>query len=148
MLPRDLFHATALVALYELRKWSGSLLRFPPLAALPIIVRRRRPLAMELEPLGKLDFLRGVAVPSGPSCRNPLNPGSSTKCLLGFQLDELKLSHVPATRQRRSRRFPGQTSRRSMSQDSMTGSRNETQFSLDTWKMSRIEELEHEHAHR
>jgi len=41
---------------------------------LPIIVERRRPLAMELEPLEKLDFLRGRRAAQGPVLQEPLEP--------------------------------------------------------------------------
>src|SRR2546427_3971726 len=62
---------------------------------LPVIVEGRRPLTQELQPLEKLDFLRGRRAAEGRILQERLEPGLFDEVLFGLELDELKLLHVP-----------------------------------------------------
>src|SRR2546426_11325401 len=61
---------------------------------LPIIVEWRRPLALELQPLEKLHFLRGGRAAERRILKEFLEPGLLDEVLFGFQFDKLKLLHV------------------------------------------------------
>src|SRR5260370_39359052 len=70
--------------------------RVPAVLQLPVIVERRRPLAMELQPLEKLDALRGRRAAQGPVLQESLEPRLFDEVLLRLQFDKLKLLHVPS----------------------------------------------------
>src|SRR5712692_6167222 len=114
---------------------------------LPIIVEGRRPLALELEPLEKRDFLRGRRAAQGLVLQESLEPRLFNEMLLGFQFDKLKLLHVPSDqsvvqddfqRKRREVDVPGFDERIQERDTVLAGHMEDV----------RIEELEHEHAHR
>src|SRR5690348_17978154 len=63
---------------------------------LAVIIERRRSLALELQALEKLDFLRRHRAAQGRILKEPLEAGLFDKVLLGVQLDELELLHVPS----------------------------------------------------
>src|SRR5438046_9620682 len=63
---------------------------------LPVIVERRRPLAVELEPLEKLNFLRGRRAAQGPVLQESLEPRLFDEVLLRCQFDKLEFLHVPS----------------------------------------------------
>src|SRR5437773_9840734 len=63
---------------------------------LAVIVEGRRPLALELQPLEKLDFLRGRRTAERRILKEFLEPGLFDEVLFGFQFDKLKLLHVPS----------------------------------------------------
>src|SRR5438445_6459403 len=114
---------------------------------LPVIVERRRPLAVELEPLEKLNLLRVRRAAQGPVLQESLEPRLFDEVLLRFQFDKLEFLHVPSAQ--------------SVVQDDFQGKRREVDVpgfdqriqERDTvvaghMEDVRIEELEHEHAHR
>src|SRR2546421_679433 len=55
--------------------WGAKMQRVPEALQLPVIVEGRRPLALELQPLEKLDFLRGRAAAAGRVLKEFLEPG-------------------------------------------------------------------------
>src|SRR2546430_5931319 len=57
---------------------------------LPVIVEGRRPLALELQPLEKLDFLRGRRAAERRILEEFLEPGLLADRLFGFPLDKLE----------------------------------------------------------
>src|SRR6266849_5740702 len=114
---------------------------------LPIIVEGRRPLALELEPLEKRDLLRGRRAAQGLALQESLEPRLFNEMLLGFQFDNLKLLHVPSDQsvvqddlqcKRREVDVPGFDERIQERDTVLAGHMEDV----------RIEELEHEHAHR
>src|SRR5256885_6452413 len=109
--------------------------RVPEALQLPVIVEGRRPLALELQPLEKRDFLRGRRAAERRILKEFLEPGLFADRLLGFPLDKLNRFACPGTTLW-FRTIARPNVARSMSQDSISGSKNATQFSAETWKMS------------
>src|SRR5207302_9281852 len=62
---------------------------------LPVIVERRRPLVRELQPLAKLDFLRGRRAAEGRVLQEFLEPGPLSDRLSGCQLDKSESLRLP-----------------------------------------------------
>src|SRR2546422_8409510 len=62
---------------------------------LPVIVEGRRPLALELQPLEKLDFLRGRRAAERRILEEFLEPGLLADRLFGFPLDKLESLRLP-----------------------------------------------------
>src|SRR2546430_88941 len=89
--PRARWSCLFLVPVYEAAKME----RVPEVLQLPVIVEGRRPLALELQPLEKLDLLRGRRAAERRILKEFLEPGFFDEVLFGFQFDELKLLHVP-----------------------------------------------------
>src|SRR3989442_16033647 len=75
--------------------WGAKMERVSEVLQLPVIVEGRRPLALELQPLEKLDFLRGRRAAEGRILQERLEPGLFDEVLFGLELDELELLHVP-----------------------------------------------------
>src|SRR5690348_249567 len=63
---------------------------------LPVVVEGTRPLALELQPLEKLDFLRGRRAAERRIPKEFLEPRLFHEVLFGFQFDKLKLLNVPS----------------------------------------------------
>ena len=68
--------------------------RVPEVLQLPVIVEGRRPLALELQPLEKLDFLRGRRAAERRILKEFLEPGLFDEVLFGFQFDKLKFLYA------------------------------------------------------
>src|SRR6184192_2133234 len=62
---------------------------------LPVIVEGRRPLALELQPLEKLDFLRGRGAAEGRILKELPQPRLFADGLFGFPLDKLESLRLP-----------------------------------------------------
>src|SRR5438876_11329637 len=69
--------------------------RVPEALQLPVIVERRRPLALELQPLEKRDFLRGRRAAERRILKEFLQPGLFADRLVGFPLDKLESLRLP-----------------------------------------------------
>ena len=69
--------------------------RVPEALQLPVIVEGRRPLALELQPLEKLDFLRGRRAAERCILKEFLEPGLFADRLFGFPLDKLESLRLP-----------------------------------------------------
>ena len=69
--------------------------RVPEALQLPVIVEGRRPLALELQPLEKRDFLRGRRAPERRIVKEFLEPGLFADRLFGFPLDKLESFRLP-----------------------------------------------------
>src|SRR5207247_931037 len=104
------------------------------------------PLALELEPPEKLDFLRGSGAAQGRILKEFLEPGLFDEVLFGFQFDELEFLHVPHDEslvqddfqsERRKVDVPGFNQRIQERDTVLNGHMEDV----------RIEELEHENAY-
>src|SRR6266566_2090469 len=69
--------------------------RVPEALQLPVIVEGRRPLALELQPLEKRDFLRGRRAAERRILQEFLEPGLFADRLVGFPLDKIESLHLP-----------------------------------------------------
>ena len=69
--------------------------RVPEALQLPVIVQGRRPLALELQPLEKLDFLRGRRAAERRILQEFLEPGLFADRVFGFPLDKLESLRLP-----------------------------------------------------
>src|SRR5437879_11632740 len=69
--------------------------RVPEALQLPVIIEGRRPLALELQPLEKRDFLRGRRTAERRILKEFLEPGLFADRLLGFPLDKLESLRLP-----------------------------------------------------
>ena len=69
--------------------------RVPEALQLPVIVEGRRPLALELQPLEKRDFLRGRRAAERRILKEFVEPGLFADRLLGFPLDKLESLRLP-----------------------------------------------------
>src|SRR5690242_851020 len=121
--------------------------RVPEVLQLSVIVERRRSFTLELQPLEKLDFLRGRRAAQGRILKEPLESRLFDEVLFGFQFDKLKLLHVPSDQsvieddfqsKRRQVDVPGFNHRIQERNAVFNGHMEDI----------RLEELEHEYAHR
>jgi len=69
--------------------------RIPEALQLPVIVEGRRPLALEPQPLEKLDFLRGRRAAERRISKEFLEPRLFADRLFGFPLDKLESLRLP-----------------------------------------------------
>src|SRR6266516_845665 len=112
---------------------------------LPVIIEGRRPLALELQPLEKLHFLRGRRAAERRILKEFLEPGLFDEVLFGLELDELKLLHVPGDQSVIENDF--QSKGREVDVPRFDQRIQERVAVLDGhMKDVRIEELEHENA--
>src|SRR5207247_11223486 len=110
-----------LMSLFVLPVYDGAKMeRVSEVLQLPVIVEGRRPLALELQPLEKLDFLCGRRAAERRILQAFLEPALLADRLFGFPLDKLESLRLPSdeaalqdTRQteRRQRDVPGLTHR-------------------------------------
>src|SRR5438034_9512000 len=85
-----------LMSLFVLPVYEGAKMeRVSEVLQLPIIVEGRRPLALELQPLEKLDFLRGRRAAERRILEEFLEPGLLADRLLGVPLDKLESLRLP-----------------------------------------------------
>src|SRR5204862_4596858 len=75
--------------------WGAQMQRVPAALQLPLIVEGRRPLALELQPLEKRDFLRGRRAAERRILKEFLEPGLLADRLFGFPLDKLESLRLP-----------------------------------------------------
>src|SRR5438094_3437633 len=75
--------------------WGAKMQRVPEALQLPVVVEGRRPLALELQPLEKRDFLRGRRAAERRILKEFLEPGLFADRLLGFPLDKLESLRLP-----------------------------------------------------
>src|SRR6266571_1031069 len=121
--------------------------RVPEVLQLPVIVEGRRPLALELQPLEKLDFLRGRRAAERRILQERLEPGLFDEVLFGLELDELELLHVPGDESVIENDL--QSKGREVDVPRFNQRIQERDAVLDGhMKDVRIEELEHKNAHR
>src|SRR6184192_1811543 len=113
---------------------------------LPVIIEGRRPLALELQPLEKLDFLRGHRAAERRILKEFLEPGLFADRLFDFPLDKLESLRLPwddavvednLQTERREVDVPG-FNQRIQERDAVLSGHVED---------VRIEELEHDDAH-
>src|SRR2546425_13347098 len=121
--------------------------RVPEVLQLPVIVEGRRPLALELQPLEKLDFLRGRRAAEGRILQERLEPGLFDEVLFGLELDELKLLHVPGDKSVIENDFQSKGREVDVPRFNQRIQERDTVVNGDVEDV-RIEELEHENAHR
>src|SRR5438132_1095881 len=85
-----------LMSLFVLPVYDGAKMeRVSEVLQLPVIVEGRRPLALELQPLEKLDFLRGRRAAERRILEEFLEPGLLADRLFGFPLDKLESLRLP-----------------------------------------------------
>src|SRR5947208_2774497 len=85
-----------LMSLFVLPVYDGAKMeRVSEVLQLPVIVDGRRPLALELQPLEKLDFLRGRRAAERRILEEFLEPGLLADRLFGFPLDKLESLRLP-----------------------------------------------------
>src|SRR5438309_9906952 len=85
-----------LMSLFVLPVYDGAKMeRVSEVLQLPVIVEGRRPLALELQPLEKLDFLRGRGAAEGRILKELPQPRLFADGLFGFPLDKLESLHLP-----------------------------------------------------
>src|SRR5256886_15592027 len=109
--------------------------RVPEILQLPVVVQGGRPLALERQPLEKGDFPRVRAAAEGRVLKEFLEPGLFARRLFGVPLDKRESLRLPWDEAVVQDNL--QTERRQVDvPDSISGSRNATQFSADRWKMS------------
>src|SRR5213079_1004644 len=75
--------------------WGAKMQRVPEALQLPVKVEGRRPLALELQPLEKRDFLRGRRAAERRILQEFLEPGLFADRLVGFPLDKLESLRLP-----------------------------------------------------
>src|SRR5437016_4643815 len=75
--------------------WGAKMERVSEVLQLPVIVEGRRPLALELQPLEKLDFLRGRGAAEGRILKELPQPRLFADGLFGFPLDKLESLRLP-----------------------------------------------------
>src|SRR5712691_12137541 len=68
--------------------------RVPEALQLPVIIQGRRPLALEPQPLEKLDFLLGRRAAEGSILKESVEPRLFDEKLVGFPLDKRKVLHM------------------------------------------------------
>src|SRR5438093_5429553 len=85
-----------LMSLFVLPVYDGAKMeRVSEVLQLPVIIERRRPLVLELQPLEKLDFLRGRRAAEGRVLQEFLEPGLLSDRLCGCQLDKCESLRLP-----------------------------------------------------
>src|SRR5437773_53747 len=85
-----------LMSLFVLPVYDGAKMeRVSEVLQLPVIVEGRRPLALELQPLEKLDFLCGRRAAERRILEEFLEPGLLADRLFGFPLDKLESLRLP-----------------------------------------------------
>src|SRR5213594_3148853 len=115
--------------------WGAKMERVSEVLQLPVIVEGRRPRVLEPQLLEKLDFLRSRGAAEGRILKEFLEPGSSPTGGSDSRSTNSNRFACPGTT-RWFKTISRPNVARSISQDSISGSKNETQFSADTWKMS------------
>src|SRR3989442_3981663 len=75
--------------------WGAKVERVSEVLQLPVIVEGRRPLALELQPLEKLDFLRGRGAAEGRILKELPQPRLFADGLFAFPPDKLQSLRLP-----------------------------------------------------